>query len=283
MQVTWMVANSTNGGGDSHTLHGPNPQTHYLIPDLHWLMTYTVLVHASNRVGRGKDSEEMNITTDATGTACVVGCVRFHCHKMETTSIHFTTVTSYMRYTMYVILPSPFPPFPLFPSLFSSFFLDSSTSFFFSSHPSFLFSSSFLDSFTPSLFSSTPSLFPSPPLLFSFTLSSCSFLDASLRSSSLLSSLLLPVPAAPEEVTHMDLAPTSVQVTWRLSANDGGAPITSVRVFYRARNQTWEEAGFIDTVSLDSSSLRVIGLRDDTQYQLRVVAENRMGEKWCLL
>ena len=75
LQVTWMVANSTNGGGDSHTLHGPNPQTHYLIPDLHWLTTYTVLVHASNRVGRGKDSEEMNITTDATGTACVVGCV----------------------------------------------------------------------------------------------------------------------------------------------------------------------------------------------------------------
>ena len=68
-----MVANSTSSGGGSHTLHGP--QTHYLVSDLHWLTTYTVLVYASNRIGRGSDSEEMNITTDATGTTCVVGCV----------------------------------------------------------------------------------------------------------------------------------------------------------------------------------------------------------------
>ena len=76
----------------------------------------------------------------------------------------------------------------------------------------------------------------------------------------------------------MDLAPTSVQVTWRLSANDGGAPITSVRVYYRAMNQTWREARFKETFSLDSSSLLIRGLRDNTQYQLQMVAGNRMGE-----
>ena len=76
----------------------------------------------------------------------------------------------------------------------------------------------------------------------------------------------------------MDLAPTSVQVTWRLSANDGGAPITSVQVHYRAMNQTWEEASYEETVSLDSSSLLIRGLRADTQYQLRVVVGNRVGE-----
>ena len=87
----------------------------------------------------------------------------------------------------------------------------------------------------------------------------------------------------------MDLAPTSVQVTWRLSAKNGGAPITSVRVYYRAMNQTWEEARYVETVSLDSSSLLIRGLRDDTQYQLGVEAGNRMGEYsvhpvvyWCL-
>ena len=43
-------------------------------------------------------------------------------------------------------------------------------------------------------------------------------------------------------------------------------------------NQTWEEARYVETVSLDSSSLLIRGLRDDTQYQLRVEAANRMGE-----
>lgn len=89
----------------------------------------------------------------------------------------------------------------------------------------------------------------------------------------------------------MDLAPTSVQVTWRLTTNDGGAPITSVRVYYLAMNQTWEEARYVETFSLDSSSLLIRGLRDDTEYQLRVVAGNRIGEYiysvhpvvyWCL-
>ena len=45
-------------------------QTRYLIPDLERLTTYIVWVRANNRIGKGRDSEEFNITTDAVGELC---------------------------------------------------------------------------------------------------------------------------------------------------------------------------------------------------------------------
>ena len=87
-----------------------------------------------------------------------------------------------------------------------------------------------------------------------------------------------PVPGAPLEVTFRDVAPTSVQVEWMLPSNDGGTPITSIRVYYRTENQPWGEAQFEEITSLDSSSLMISNLRADTRYQLRVVVKNRIGE-----
>jgi len=61
------MASSGNGRAFSYTLEGPALQTHYLIPNLQPVTVYTVLVHATNQEGRGRDSEEVNITTNATG------------------------------------------------------------------------------------------------------------------------------------------------------------------------------------------------------------------------
>ncbi len=62
----WLAQNGTVRDMMSHHVLSTNQMYH--IPHLEPLTTYSVTVYASNMVGRGRDSDPVNVTTDPTGT-----------------------------------------------------------------------------------------------------------------------------------------------------------------------------------------------------------------------
>ena len=83
------------------------------------------------------------------------------------------------------------------------------------------------------------------------------------------------VPAAPRQVTVMDIGPTSVRLEW-VFGDDGGAPVTHIHVEFITLNGV---SGFVDiTIEPGQSSALIEGLKDNYQYQLGLQARNRIGE-----
>ena len=91
-KVTWQsLSKSLNEIPQSYILDGPNPPISYLITGLEKLTLYGVFVYATNERGRGVDSEQVNITTDAIGivypiyitylfmcsSICTVACAQY--------------------------------------------------------------------------------------------------------------------------------------------------------------------------------------------------------------
>ena len=84
----------------------------------------------------------------------------------------------------------------------------------------------------------------------------------------------LTAPAAPVEITIHDIGPTSVQLEWRFG-DDGGAPITGIRVTFITLNQSMD---FVDVnISSNQTSALIPGLKNNHQYRFSVQAWNRIG------
>lgn len=84
-------------------------------------------------------------------------------------------------------------------------------------------------------------------------------------------------PAAPEgpvEVT--DLTKNSATLTWKLSPDDGGAPITHYLVEQReAWKTTWT---YVDKKKAPATSHKFTRLTEGTEYVVRIKAENKAGQ-----
>ena len=68
----------------------------------------------------------------------------------------------------------------------------------------------------------------------------------------------------------------SATLRWSRPATDGGAPITTFRVERRALGAyRWDPVNPAETIT--ETSYTVAGLQPDTDYEFRVLAENRVG------
>ena len=93
------------------------------------------------------------------------------------------------------------------------------------------------------------------------------------------------VPGAPLMVVILDVGPTSVRVEWThntLPSDDGGSPLTKVRLSYRALTMegveegVWQEAKKVNV----GMGYHVIGtLMEQTTYQIRMQLENNVGKQ----
>ena len=91
------------------------------------------------------------------------------------------------------------------------------------------------------------------------------------------------VPSAPLSLGYVDVGPESVIVVWLLSPDIGGAAIESVHVLYRTSDQLWGDA-LSKEIPVEPNanthhemSVKILNLKSNSQYQLRVMASNRVG------
>ena len=88
--------------------------------------------------------------------------------------------------------------------------------------------------------------------------------------------ILLAAPVAPAEVNVHDIGPTSVRLEW-VFGDDGGAPITGIRVTFITLNPSRDFVDF--NISSGQTSALVPGLKDNHQYKFSVQARNRIGNE----
>ena len=90
---------------------------------------------------------------------------------------------------------------------------------------------------------------------------------------------LLPIPDKPGKPgtpSYSHVTNSSVQLTWKPPAVDGGSPITNYVVEYKPEDGfKWVRAN-LETVT--EPNYNVTGLDKDREYVFRVSAENRAGQ-----
>ena len=81
------------------------------------------------------------------------------------------------------------------------------------------------------------------------------------------------VPSAPQKLTVTDATKTSISLAWSEPESDGGSPITGY-VLERclAGSDRWLKVGKSETTSFVDKEIV-----EDTQYQYKVSAENKVG------
>ena len=85
------------------------------------------------------------------------------------------------------------------------------------------------------------------------------------------------MPAAPLEMTVVDIGPTSVQLEWMFGDN-GGAVEKGIHVTFVTLEQEMEVVVKIDIGPGQTSAL-IEGFMDNTPYRVRLQARNRIGER----
>ena len=84
-------------------------------------------------------------------------------------------------------------------------------------------------------------------------------------------------PGKPGRPEGSDVNGDSMQLTWAAPGSDGGVEITNYNINYRVHGQMkWKKFDRKDMVP-DTTSL-IIGLKEDTYYEVRVAAENKAGQ-----
>ena len=91
------------------------------------------------------------------------------------------------------------------------------------------------------------------------------------------------MPGTPLSVTTLNVRSSSVRVEWSdhaLPADDGGAPIVTIRLSYRSLEEgVWSEFYTVPDVDVDDRYAVVTGLMDRTTYQIRMQAGNVIGKE----
>ena len=83
------------------------------------------------------------------------------------------------------------------------------------------------------------------------------------------------VPGAPSAPTAVDVLATSMKILWNAPSKDGGTPIIGYHVERRSKiSKHWV---FLNKDPVPDTSLVVKDLFEDTVYEYRVTAVNKMG------
>nr|XP_006823014.1 PREDICTED: titin-like [Saccoglossus kowalevskii] len=83
------------------------------------------------------------------------------------------------------------------------------------------------------------------------------------------------VPGASDKPSTSDVTATSMTVSWYPPDNDGGSPVTGYFVERKEQFSTmWTR---VNTYSVKETSLKVSQLKEGSDYQFRVIAENKAG------
>ena len=83
-------------------------------------------------------------------------------------------------------------------------------------------------------------------------------------------------PDAPGQPVITDITKDTASIHWTAPRHDGRAPITNYRIEMRSvGTYRWDMVNPTDRVTDLSHTIR--GLRDETDYEFRVSAENRAG------
>ena len=83
-------------------------------------------------------------------------------------------------------------------------------------------------------------------------------------------------PEAPGKPTVIEKAANTMTIKWTAPDNDGGAPITNYIIEYRVHGDKKWLAAKRDTPS-NELTFTVPGLKEETEYEFRVAAENKAG------
>lgn len=92
-----------------------------------------------------------------------------------------------------------------------------------------------------------------------------------------MSVFLVAVPSAPEgPLVVKDITKTSVTLTWKESLEDGGSPITHYLLEMKeAWKSTWT---YVEKKRASETSHKLTRLIEGTEYIVRVMAENKVGQ-----
>ena len=83
-------------------------------------------------------------------------------------------------------------------------------------------------------------------------------------------------PSAPGQPRIEKMENNAAEICWTAPRNDGGAPITNYRIEMRATGAyQWQQVN--PGVKVKDTKFQVTGLREETDYEFRVLAENKGG------
>lgn len=85
------------------------------------------------------------------------------------------------------------------------------------------------------------------------------------------------VPEAPGQPVVTDITKDTATITWQPPDNDGGAPIENYVIEMRAQGDAKWRPVPRDDRSPDCK-FTIPGLKEETQYEFRVAAENKAGQ-----
>ena len=87
--------------------------------------------------------------------------------------------------------------------------------------------------------------------------------------------------SVPEPPQHLRVSVHDAQrldVFWEAPASDGGSPITEYKVEWKETDSAWEVPGHVREAKVTATAYTIGGLTDDTEYTVRVIAFNDVGE-----
>ena len=102
--------------------------------------------------------------------------------------------------------------------------------------------------------------------------------EESLTSFGVIATRLLQVPGSPGTPDVSPRGSGSLAVSWTAPDTDGGSPITGYRVQWKEAQDSWAAAGDVSEETVTGTGHTISGLADGTEYSIRVLAINDVGE-----
>ena len=103
----------------------------------------------------------------------------------------------------------------------------------------------------------------------------------SVISFAVVAATALPQTSAPDAPGAPDVSPhdsTSLAVTWTGPASDGGSAITGYKVRWKEAADSWDTPADVSEAAATGTSRTITGLTGGTEYSVRVLAINDIGE-----
>ena len=105
--------------------------------------------------------------------------------------------------------------------------------------------------------------------------------EESLTSFGVIATPALPDAQVPDPPGTPDVSPhdsTSLAVSWTVPASDGGSAITGYKVQWKEAADSWDTPGEVSEAAATGTSHTITGLTGGTEYSVRVLAVNDVGE-----
>ena len=105
--------------------------------------------------------------------------------------------------------------------------------------------------------------------------------EESLTSFGVIAAPALPEAQVPDAPGRPDVSPQvsgSLAVSWTGPASDGGSAVTGYKVQWKEAADSWDAAADVSEATATETSHTITGLTDGTEYSVRVLAINDVGE-----